>query len=72
MLHVLFTGNFPGATIFDLPLSIKDLVAFLWFGCPERRGSERENPAGDSGSVSLPFLSLIATNSFSIFDDFHF
>ena len=72
MLYVLLIGNFLGATIFDLPLSIEDLATFFWFGCPEMGGSEKENPGGDSGSVSLPFLSFIATNSFLMFDDFHF
>ena len=54
------------------PLSIEDLVTFLWFGCPEKGGLERENPEGDSELVSLPFPSLIAMNSFSISDDFRF
>ena len=72
MLYVLLIGNFLGATIFDLPLSIEDLAIFLWFGCPETGGLERENPEGDSGLVSSPFSSLIATNSFSISDDFCF
>ena len=72
MLRVLFTSNFPWPTIFDLSLSIEDLVTFLWFGCPEKGGLERENPEGDSELVSLPFPSLIAMNSFSISDDFRF
>ena len=55
MLYVLLIGNFLGATIFDLPLSIEDLAAFLWFGCLETRSSERENPGGDTGSMSSPF-----------------
>ena len=72
MLYVLLIGNFLGATIFDLPLSIEDLATFLWFGCPEMGGSERENPGGDSGSVSSPFPLFIAMNSFSMSDDFRF
>ena len=72
MLHVLFIGNFSRATIFDLLISSEDFVTFLWFGCPESGSSERENPRGDPRPVSSPFLSLIVTNSSSIYVDFRF
>ena len=72
MLRVLFTGNFSGATIFDLPLSSEDFVTFLWFGCPETKSLERKNPGGHPRLVSSPFSSLIAMNSSLIYVDFHF